>query len=216
MNPMDAAELAVFARELIHSRQNVSPKRLVEPGPSPTELHDFLATAGAAPDHGTLMPWRFVVVPAERRMALAEAFARSLQERDPLATTEQIDAAREKAYRAPFLMLAIVRLQAKPGDTLHTPAPDDDNYEAIVCDAERLVSLGCAIQNIILAAHAAGFGSGLTSGQAMRSAPLRALFSLTNDEQAVCCINLGTVSKHRPIRLRPGVTDYVSELRLAN
>ena len=209
---MDTPELAVFARELIHSRQNVSPKRLVEPGPSPAELNGFLATAGAAPDHGMLMPWRFVVVPAAKRAALAEVFARSLQERDPLATTEQIDAAREKAYRAPFLMLAIVRLQPKPGDTPRKPTPDDD-YESTVCDAERLVSLGCAIQNIILAAHAAGFGSGLTSGQALGSSPLRELFALTRQEQAVCCINLGTVSKHRPIRLRPGVADYVSELR---
>lgn len=209
---MDTPELAVFARELIHSRQNVSPKRLVEPGPSPTELNDFLATAGAAPDHGMLMPWRFVVVPPAKRAALAEVFARALRERDALATTEQIDAAREKAYRAPFLMLAIVRLQAKPGDALRKPAPDDD-YEATVCDAERLVSLGCAIQNIILAAHAAGFGSGLTSGQALGSSPLRELFALTSQEQAVCCINLGTVSTHRPIRLRPGVADYVSELR---
>ncbi|MDP2370435.1 nitroreductase family protein [Rhodoferax sp.] len=210
---MDAAELAVFAHELIHSRQNVSPKRLVEPGPSPTELQDILATAGAAPDHGMLMPWRFVVVPAARRAALAEVFATALQERDPLATAQQIDSAREKAYRAPFLMLAVVRLQAKPGDALLKPAPDEGNDETTVCDAERLVSLGCAIQNIILAAHAGGFGSGLTSGQAMGSPPLRALFSLTNNEQAVCCINLGTVSKHRPIRLRPGVIDYVSELR---
>gem|GEM_PF-2797508 len=42
---MDAAELAVFARELIHSRQNVSPKRLVEPGPTPSQLQEILATA---------------------------------------------------------------------------------------------------------------------------------------------------------------------------
>lgn len=212
MNSMDAADLAVFARELIHSRQNVSPKRLIEPGPSPAELQDILATAGAAPDHGMLMPWRFVVVPAARRAALAEVFAMALQERDPQATAEQIDSAREKAYRAPFLMLAVVRLQAKPGDALRPPAPDEGHDETTVCDAERLVSLGCAIQNMILAAHAAGFGSGLTSGQALRSAHLRALFSLARDEQAVCCINLGTVSKHRPIRLRPGVIDYVSEL----
>lgn len=210
---MDAAELAVFARELIHSRQNVSPKRLIEPGPTPDQLHDILATAGAAPDHGTLMPWRFVVVPATHRAALAEVFAKALQDRDPLATAEQVESAREKAYRAPFLMLAIVRLQAKAGESTRKASASDGDHEALVCDAERLVSLGCAIQNMILAAHAAGFGSGLTSGQAMGSTHLRPLFSLTGDEQAVCCINLGTVSKHRPVRLRPGVVDYVSELR---
>ncbi len=210
---MDAAELAVFARELIHSRQNVSPKRLVEPGPTAEELQGILATAGAAPDHGTLMPWRFVIVPAGRRAALAEVFAQALQERDPLATAEQIESAREKAYRAPFLMLAIARLRPKECEPARKPAAAEGDPETLVGDAERLVSLGCAIQNMILAAHAAGFGSGLTSGQAMGSPQLRALFSLRGDEQAVCCINLGTVSKHRPMRLRPGVVDYVSELR---
>lgn len=210
---MDAAELAVFARELIHSRQNVSPKRLIEPGPTPDQLHDILATAGAAPDHGTLMPWRFVVVPATQRAALAEVFAKALQDRDPLATAEQVESAREKAYRAPFLMLAIVRLQANAGTSSRKASASDGDNETLVCDAERLVSLGCAIQNMILAAHAASFGSGLTSGQAMGSHHLRQLFSLTSDEQAVCCINLGTVSKHRPVRLRPGVVDYVSELQ---
>ena len=210
---MDTPELAVFARELIHSRQNVSPKRLVEPGPSPTELQDILATAGAAPDHGMLMPWRFVVVPAIRRAALAQVFAKALQARDPLATAEQIESAREKAHRAPFLMLAIARLQTKASELTRKPAAGDTDQETTVGDAERLVSLGCAIQNIILAAHAAGLGSGLTSGQAMGSPHLRALFSLADNEQAVCCINLGTVSKHRPVRLRPGVADYVSALR---
>lgn len=212
MNPMDSAELAVFARELIHSRQNVSPKRLVEPGPTAEELQGILATAGAAPDHGTLMPWRFVIVPATRRAALAEVFAQALQERDPLATAEQIESARKKAYRAPFLMLAVARLRPTASEPARKPSAADDDQEALVGDAERLVSLGCAIQNMILAAHAAGFGSGLTSGQAMGSRQLRALFSLHSDEQAVCCINLGTVSKHRPMRLRPGVIDYVSEL----
>lgn len=213
MNPMDAAELAVFARELIHSRQNVSPKRLVEPGPTAEELQDILATAGAAPDHGTLMPWRFVIVPGARRSALAEVFAKALQERDPLATAEQIESAREKAYRAPFLMLAVARLRPKASESARKPSAAEGDQEALVGDAERLVSLGCAIQNMILAAHAAGYGSGLTSGQAMASPHLRALFALRGDEQAVCCINLGTVSKHRPVRLRPGVVDYVTELR---
>ncbi len=75
------------------------------------------------------------------------------------------------------------------------------------------MSFGCAIQNIVLSAHAAGFGAGLTSGQAMASPRLRALFGLQQNEQSVCCINIGSVTKHKPVRLRPVVSDYVSELR---
>ena len=159
------------------------------------------------------MPWRFVVVPVAQRERLAEVFGLALLERDPSATPAQLESAKEKAHRSPFLMLAIARL-SPPGDpSVVLEAASIESGETEVSDAERLVSLGCAIQNMVLSAHAAGFGTGLTSGQALASPPLRALFGLGEGEQAVCCINIGTVTQHRPVRLRPMVSDYVSELR---
>lgn len=216
--PMDlpsGQELSEFANALIHSRQNVLPRRLDEPGPSPQQLQDILAAAAAAPDHGRLMPWRFVIVPRARRERLAEVFGLALVDRDPNATPAQIDNAREKAHRAPFLMLAIVRLagcEGRVGTSPERDAQHPEGTEAEVSEAERFVSFGCAIQNIVLSAHAAGFGTGLTSGQAMASPRLRALFGLGENEQGVCCINIGTVTRHKPVRLRPVVSDYVSEL----
>jgi nitroreductase len=204
-------EWAEFANALIHSRQNVSPRRLHEPGPSEKQLQDILGTAAAAPDHGQLVPWRFVIVPSARRADLAAVFGQALQERDPSATGAQIESACEKAHRAPFLMLAIARLRENGA----TPVPATsaaEGGEVAVSDAERLVSFGCAIQNIVLSAHAAGFGTGLTSGQAMASTHLRALFGLSEHEQAVCCINMGTVSKHKSPRVRPVVSSFVSSL----
>ena len=208
-------ELSEFAKALIHSRQNVSPRRLIEPGPSAQQLQDMLAAAAAAPDHGQLTPWRFVVVPSAQRERLAEVFGLALVERDPSATPAQIANAREKAHRAPFLMLAIARLidrDAQAGSAPGRGADHPESSEAEVGDAERLVSFGCAIQNVVLSAHAAGFGTGLTSGQALASPRLRALFGLRENEQAVCCINIGSVTRHKPMRLRPAVADYVSEL----
>jgi len=215
MNLPSGHELAEFANALIHSRQNVSPRRLHEPGPSLQQLQDILGTAAAAPDHGKLLPWRFVIVPQVQRERLADVFGQALLDRDANATPAQIDNAREKAHRAPFLMLAIARLADPAVPTSTAPArgvQHPESSEAEVGDAERLVSFGCAIQNMVLSAHAAGFGTGLTSGQAMASPRLRALFGLRQNEQAVCCINIGTVTKHRPVRLRPMVSDYVSEL----
>lgn len=187
-----------FASALIHTRQHVAPRRLVEPGPSDEQLQAILAAAGAAPDHGQLLPWRFVVVPREKRELLAEVFGMALQDRDPDASAEQIDNAREKAHRAPFSMLAVAKLV--------------EAGELAVTHAERLVSLGCAMQNVLLLAHTMGFGSGLTSGQAIGSPRLRALFGLVEHEIAVCCINIGTVSKGKPARLRPDVSAFVSFL----
>jgi nitroreductase len=215
MDPAVEHDLPEFATALIHSRQNVSPRRLVEPGPSAPQLQDILGAAAAAPDHGQLLPWRFVVVPVAQRERLAEVFGLALLDRDPQATPAQVESAREKAHRAPFLMLAIARradLALAPGAAPERDAQHPHAVEAEVNDAERLVSLGCAIQNVLLSAHAAGFGTGVTSGQALGSARLRALFNLQEREQAVCCINIGSVTKRKPAPVRPQVLDYVSEL----
>lgn len=190
-NQLDLAEV------LIRSRQNISPRRLVEPGPSSGQVEQIFRAAAAAPDHGLLTPWRFVIVPVDKRTELGEVFALALIDRDPGATLEQIEAAREKAHRAPFLLLAVARL-----------GPCEPEIPAI----ERMVSVGAAIQNMLLSAHGLGLGSSLTSGQAMRSKRMRDLFQLKEGEEAVCFVNVGSVSKRKMPRLRPEVTAFVSSL----
>ena len=195
-------EIFSIAQALISSRQNVSPKRLVEPGPSAEQLQALLTLAAAAPDHGLLTPWRFIVVPPAERHRLAEVFALALIDLDPVATLEQIESAREKAHRAPLLMVAVACLgQREP----NTPA------------LERLVSMGAAIQNLQLGAHAMGFGAGLTSGQAMASATLRELCGLGEGEVPVCCVNIGTVTRRKvAARARPLPEAFVTELAAAS
>ena len=190
-------EVVELAHALIHTRQTILPKRLAEPGPDAAQLQAILGAAASAPDHHELLPWRFVLVPAGARDRLAEVFATALVERDASATPQQVAQAREKAYRSPLLLLAVVRLR------------DDD---AEIESHERIVSAGCAVQNMLLMAHAQGFGGALTSGKALQSAPLRTLFGLQPDEQALCFVNIGTVVKARPVRLRPQAAQYVSTL----
>jgi len=192
-----ADESFVLAQALITSRRNVSPRRLAEPGPAAAQLEALLALAAAAPDHGLLTPWRFVLVPPSKRHRLAEAFALSLIDRDPAATLEQIESAREKAHRAPVLLVVIACL-----------GPREANIPAL----ERMVSVGAAIQNLLLGAHAMGYGSGLSSGQAMASPRMRHLLSLGEGEEAVCCINLGTVAQPKPARLRPAPSSFACTL----
>jgi nitroreductase len=192
--PGEAAELLAA---VIHSRQTVLPKRLGDPAPDAQQLAMILGSAAAAPDHGQLTPWRFVIVPEAARSRLADVFATSLRARDPQATEEQVGQAREKAHRAPLLMLAIGQLEGGDAD---------------VDASERLISAGCAIQNMLLTAHALGFGAALTSGKALKSQALHALFGLASGEQALCFINIGTPHKMKPARQRPAADSYVTVL----
>ena len=190
-------ECARAAADLIHARQTVLPKRLLAPGPDADQLQALLGAAAAAPDHGQLLPWRFVIVPRTERASLAEVFAQALRERDASATPEQLDQAREKAHRAPLLLLVVVDGQrGDPAVDLH----------------ERILSAGCAVQNMLLMATAMGYGSALTSGKALGSRALRHRFGLQAGEHALCFMSVGTVAARRPARTRPTVADYCSTL----
>lgn len=193
----DDTDIAALAAELMRSRRTVLPKRLGLPGPSAAQQRAMLEAAASAPDHGQLLPWRFVVVPMSARAALGEVFVESLIERDPAATTEQCAQAREKANRAPLLLLLVV--DGACGD----PAVDL---------LERVVSAGCAVQNVLLMATAQGFGSALTSGKALSSRGLKRLFGLRERERALCFVSVGTVLSNKPARARPDVADFVSTL----
>ena len=61
--------MAGDALEVIRARRSIG--RLTEPAPSDAELTQIFEAAVAAPDHGELRPWRFIVL----RDAAKEAFA---------------------------------------------------------------------------------------------------------------------------------------------
>ena len=167
------------------------------PGPQGGQLDALLAAAASAPDHKQLRPWRLVLVPTAARHRLAHVFGEALLQRDGSATSAQVAQAHEKAYRAPFLLLVVV--DGACGD------PEVDLFE-------RMVSAGCAIQNMLLMATAQGFGSALTSGKALKSELLRRLFNLAPLEHALCFLSVGTVLSAKPPRLRPHPEKYVSSL----
>jgi len=195
--PAPADDAAAWALTLIRTRQTVLPKRLVAPGPDAAQLQLLFEAAAAAPDHEQRLPWRFIGVPADQRARLAEVFALALLDRDPAALPQQVEMAREKAHRAPLLMLAVARL---------------DHADTEVPAAERWVSLGCAIQNMLLASHAMGYGSALTSGRAVDSPRLRELFALAPGEVPVCFVNVGTVSAAKSRKPRPDAARFFSWL----
>ena len=182
----DPTDPAGFALELITSRHSVAPKRLRAPGPSDAQLQALVAAAACAPDHRELAPWRLLRIAPGQRERLADLFEDALRERDPAADASSRADARAKAARAPELLLAVVRL-----------APPHDD----VVDRERYVTLGAALMNLLLAAHAMGFGAMLTSGRALRSAAFARDAGLAADERPVCFVSIGTpvgAARHRP------------------
>ncbi|MGI9132983.1 MAG: nitroreductase family protein, partial [Rhodoferax sp.] len=171
--------------------------RLLAPGPNPAQLARILDAAASAPDHEQLLPWRFIVLPEATRGLLAEQFADALRQRDAQVQDWQLARAREKAFRAPLLMLLVV---------------DTQRGGAAVDAFERVVSAGCAVQNVLLMATALGFGSALTSGKALQAVGLRSLLQLQPHDRALCFVSIGTPQQRKPARVRPQAADYTQHL----
>lgn len=163
--------------EAILSRHSVSPKRVVSPGPTKAQVLQLMEAAAAAPDHGKLRPWRFISFSPASRDALADVFEAALRERLPNADSEALMRAREKASRAPVLLGLVLRLNR------HSDVPHLD---------DQLASGGAALQNVLLAVHAMGFGARALSGQAVRTQVFRAALELAQDETFLCFITIGT------------------------
>ena len=197
MNPSTApaeADLGALTHALITGRFSVSPKRLVAPGPSAAQLQHMVEAAGCAPDHELLRPWRLIHIAASQREALADVFVRALLELLPAAPADAQTQSRQKAFRAPELVLAVARL-----DPPHRDVPE----------AERYVALGAALMNLLLSAHGMGFAAMLTSGHALRTACFADAFGLHSGERAVCFVSIGTATEVRR-RSRPSAHELMT------
>ena len=55
------------ALELLKTRRSIKPIELAGPAPSAAEIETLLTVASRVPDHGKLVPWRFIIFEGEAR-----------------------------------------------------------------------------------------------------------------------------------------------------
>src|ERR1700737_3556611 len=90
------------AVELLQTRRSIKPVELVGPPPSGAEIDTLLTIASRVPDHGKLVPWRFIVFEGEARLAAGDAIVAAFRAKYPQATGEQAAAERQRLARAPL------------------------------------------------------------------------------------------------------------------
>ena len=163
------------AIEALMSR--ASPVQLVGPGPSPAQLQTLLGAAARAPDHGRMQPWRFVLIEGEARNRFGAVMAQSLKRREPDAPEGKLDAERKKPLRAPLVVVVVAAVRQNPK----------------VPDIEQVVASGAAAQNMLVAAHALGFGGFWRTGAAAYDAEVKRALGLGEHDTIVGFIYLGSV-----------------------
>ena len=178
---------------LLRTRRSGKPRDLIAPGPDEGQLREILEIALRTPDHGKLAPWRFVIVPPDRRDALAQLLDTAYRAEKPEAGRLELEAMRQFAHQAPTLVVA-----------LSTPVAGSK-----IPVWEQELSAGAAIMNLLHASHALGFAAGWLTAWPSYNADVRAAFA-SGDEKIAGFVFIGTPGRPQEERPRPDYDQIVS------
>lgn len=178
---------------LLQTRRSGKPRDLIAPCPDDAQLRQILEVAIRTPDHGKLAPWRFVIVPLEKRAALADLLEAAYRAEKPDAGRLEIEAMHQFAHQAPTLVVAL----SAPVAGSKIPA------------WEQTLSVGAAVMNLLNATHALGFAGGWLTGWPTYNDNVRAAFG-KEGESIAGFIFIGTPGKPQEERPRPDYDDIIS------
>lgn len=188
IQPIAPEQLLAF----IESRQSVG--QLVEPAPTQTELEQALQAALSAPDHHRLRPWQFLQVRGEARQALGQVFAACVQE-SGITDPVQHERALAQPLRAPLVLLAVLNTQLNPK----------------VPKVEQVLSMGAAIENLLLMLNAQGYAAIWRTGAMAESALFKQKMRLKPEDELAGFIYIGTAARQLAPRQRLPVNDFLAD-----
>ena len=168
---MDALD-AIFARR--------STGRLTDPAPAGADLSRILEAAVAAPDHGELRPFRFVILHGDAKDAfgqvLADAYLQRCEAVGAEPTPGQLDKERTKLGRAPLVLVV---------GAVH-------RHSEKIPWVEQFAAAAAAAQNVLLAATALGYGSMWRTGDVAYDPRVKAALGFGEHDAIVGFLYLGT------------------------
>src|ERR1700687_1070862 len=97
------------ALQLLKTRRSIKPIELFGPGPSVVGIETLLTVASRVPDHGKLVPWRFIIFEGEARLAAGAAIVAAFRIKYPQSAPEQVEAERKRLARAPLVIAVVSR-----------------------------------------------------------------------------------------------------------
>jgi nitroreductase len=180
--------------DLLKARRSVKPIEMTGPGPSADELETILTLGARVPDHGKLVPWRFIVFEGDARAKAGDIFARIFNEKNPAATADQVEVERKRFSHAPLIIGVVSR--ARP----HVKIPL----------WEQELSAGASVMNIVTAANVLGYvANWLTGWIAFDRDALDAL-GLAADEKMAGFVHIGRAQRAAEERDRPQLSSIVT------
>jgi nitroreductase len=176
------------------TRYSLGGKYLQAPGPDDAQLRTMVQAALHAPDHASLVPFRFKVVRGAARERLAELYAQAARDAGKDEAGVRIDA--ERALQPPVTVALVARI-----DLGHPIVPAHEQWAAV----------GGALANFMNAVHALGYAGKMLSGNKARHPALQAAFTEPG-ETLVGWIALGTPMREPAAgHAKPGIDEVLRE-----
>lgn len=178
--------------EAIRTRRSIGVYR-----PDPVDRATLLAVLEAAtwaPNHRHNEPWFFHVVEGAARERLASRLLEPQPGAPPLGDRARgkLETTAERIRRAPV----VVFVQTLPADD---PRDAEENYAAACC----------AVQNLLLAVHAAGLGAMWRTGVPCEHPAVKAFLGLPDGARLVAAVFLGRPAGPPPAQSRRPVAERV-------
>lgn len=185
---------AEIALALMEARRSVPLRTLAGPGPTPEELERMMRLAARTPDHGRLVPWRFILIEGSARVELGDRLDALYARQNPDMAAGKGDMWRLYLERAPLTVVLVSR-------------PDP---AAKVPEWNQMLSAGAAGMALTLAASAMGFATQWLLKWPGRDPEAAALVGVKAGEKVAGFIHIGRPRMIAPDRPRPALADVVT------
>ena len=179
--------------KLLHERVSIG--RLTEPAPSLDELHAIFQSALTAPDHKRLKPWKYLIVQGDSRLKFGDRMVEAARASGQSLSDEEAEKLRIKPLRAPIIIVAIV---------------DPVEHEKVP-ELEQSASLAAGVENMLIATQSLGYGAYWRTGGMAFNREFHKLMGLTDNQQIMGFIYLGTPDCKTVSKPRPTVEEFFSE-----
>lgn len=178
---------------LLKRRRSLPLRSLVEPGPSEAEIETLMTLAARVPDHGRLVPWRFILLKGEGRAIAGDRLDALYRRQNPDLPAVKSDMWRTYLMRAPLTVVAVSR-------------PDPLSK---VPEFNQVLSAGAACMNLVAAAAALGYAAHWLLKWPGRDPEAAALLGVGEGEKVAGFIHIGSPAEVPPDRPRPALADVV-------
>ncbi len=161
--------------ELLLTRQ--SSPQLVAPAPDNTALDTILKAGMRVPDHGGLTPWHFTIVAGNGLQKLSDIFVSAFKSKG--VEQAKLDKAAKMPFRAPLIIVVSTRISE------HEKVPKQ----------EQIISAGCCVHAMQMAAFALGYGAIWRTGELAYNTEVKQALAIKPSDEIVGYLYLGTPAK---------------------